>query len=155
MIEGWEPESGRIRVRATDGSVARAWPGECSVLRRSDGQSAGDGKRRTLEEPDSAGARAEDEVKRARHLDHEEREAAALHLATRPHTPGEDSNMINSVTSVSRDVNRQGGGRRGIFAGAASGLNASLRGIWKWAISRVRIGTPWGAKRKRDRRGEG
>ena len=56
-------------------------------------------------------------------------------------------------------TNGWGVGRRGVLilvlAGVASGLNVALRGIWKWAISRTSGGTPWGAKRKKDRRGDG
>ena len=37
------------------------------------------------------------------------------------------------------------------MAGVVCGLNVALRGTWKWAISRTSGGTPWGAKRKKDR----
>ena len=63
------------------------------------------------------------------------------------------TNLSESVTSEgSRGL--RGVERRGVLAGVASGLNVALRGVWKWAISRTSGGTPWGAKRKKDKRGE-
>ena len=110
-------------------------------------------KRRTLEEPDTAAARAKDEINRVRY-----RGVRELRNSARSRTGGEDVAFwtksivtIDSVTSVDTRGNQRGFGKRGVFAG----LNVAIRGIWKWAVSRTSGGTPWGAKRKKDRRGEG
>jgi hypothetical protein len=65
MVQGWEQDSGRINVQVQS-EVVQVWPGELVRLQEQEGQSGGERKRRTLEKPDTAAGRAQDEVKRAR-----------------------------------------------------------------------------------------
>ena len=65
-MQGLEQESGRIRVQVQS-EVVQVWPGELVRTQEQEEQSGGERKRRTLEEPDTAAARAKDEVKRARY----------------------------------------------------------------------------------------
>ena len=65
IIQGWEQDSGRISVQVQS-KVVQVWPGELVRLQEQEGQSGGERKRRTLEEPDTAAGRAKEEVKRAR-----------------------------------------------------------------------------------------
>ena len=88
-----------------------------------------------MEEPDTAAARAKEEVKRARYrgvrgLGDDGRERSA-----------NDVEAINLTDLVTSSGTERRVGRRGVLAGVASGLNVALRGIWKWAISRTSEGT--------------
>ena len=149
VVQGWEQESGRIRVQVGS-EVVHVWPGELLRIQEQEGQSSGERKRCTLDGPDTASSRAEDEVKRADHMEKTDRRRRLYREGQR------ERNLTNSVTSEGfRGISHRGVGRRGVVAGVASGLKVALKGIWKWAISRTNGGTPWGAKRKRDKRGEG
>ena len=152
VVQGWEQESGRIRVQVQS-EVVHVWPGELVRIQEQEEQSGGERKRRTLEEPDTAAARAMDEVKRARYRrGREPGHSYPCHTpAARPRTQMTQS---DSVTSAELRGNQRGG-RRGVLSVVASGLTVALRGIWKWAISRTSGGTPWREKRKKDRRGDG
>ncbi len=126
VVQGWEHESGRIRVQVQS-EVVQVWPGELVRMQEQQkGQSSGERKRRTLEEPDTAAARANDEVKRARSRG--VREPGASARSTAPDNPKANfGNLINSVTSEGNRGNKRGGGRSGVFARVASGLNVALR----------------------------
>jgi hypothetical protein len=168
VVQGWEQESGRIRVQVQS-EVVHVWPGELVRIQEPEGQSGGERKRRTLEEPDTAAARAKDEVKRARSI--RLQEPSATHASAvvddgaheHPRTPlisaaVDPRNLFAAVTSEGKRGNQRGVGR--VLAGVASGMKGALRGIWKsapqlYTLSRTSGGTPWGAKRKEDRRGEG
>ena len=65
VVQGLMQESDRIRVQVLS-EVVHIWPGELVRIQEQEEQSGGERKRRTLEQPDTAAARAKDEVKRAR-----------------------------------------------------------------------------------------
>ena len=119
VVQGWEPESGRILVRVQN-QLVRVWPGECVIIQheQSEGQPGGKRKRRTLGGSDALAARARHEVKRARGRDPQGAQRGA-----RPNR-GENffGNLFSTVTSESRRDNQ-----RGIIAGVVSGLNVTLR----------------------------
>ncbi len=66
-----------------------------------------------------------------------------------------EENLFDSVTSEGKRGNERGFRRGVALAGVVSSLKVTLRGIWKWTIARTIGGTPWGAKRKKDSRGDG
>jgi hypothetical protein len=147
VVQGWEPESGRILVRVQN-LLVRVWPGECVRIQQDqEGQSGGERKRRTLGGSDAAAMRARHEVKRARGCDPQGSPRGQQPTKVRENFFG---NLFGTVTSEGRREKQ-----RGVIAGVVSGLKGTLRGIWKWTISRTIGGTPWGAKRKKDRSGVG
>ena len=130
MVEGWEPESGRVRVRVAGESV-KVWLSEIVAMGVGpEEQIAGERKRRTMSEPNSAAAMREDGVKRPRLTDGPAR-SGGFYTAAQAESSGR-KDLSRPSLLVQR--NRRGGMRNSAIASIAGDVRAVMRGIWKWGL---------------------
>jgi hypothetical protein len=156
VVEGWEPESGQVRVRVA-GDTVRVWSSEVVRIKASAGEACAGRKRRTMSGPNTAGSTRAEGVKRIREHEDlvESQDVARVETPGRapPPRPPININMTDAVTSSERQIKR--GMRSAAVAGIKSDFKEAMRGIWKWNILRSKDGVPWGGKRGKDRCGEG